>query len=67
MILLALLLMASHGDGPYDWHMSCDRWQKKSIEIIADKEISLKQREYLIRYLRSKVDGPCPNVKFATL
>lgn len=67
MILLALLLMASQGNGPYDWHMSCDRWQKKSIEIIADKEISLKQREYLIRYLRSKVDGPCPYVKFATL
>ena len=67
MIFLAALILASHGNGPYDWHMSCDRWQNRSIEIMADGKLSLKQREHLIRYLRGKVEGPCPDVTFATI
>ena len=60
MNLLAALLIASHSVGPYDWHMSCDRWQQRSIEIMADENISLTQRQFLVRYLRNKVEGDCP-------
>ena len=59
MIILAALILASHGTGPYDWHMSCDRWQQRAIQIMADEKISHKQRRFLVRYLRTKVEGEC--------
>ena len=60
MILLAMLVFASHGDGPYDWHMSCERWQERAVEIMADEKININQRRFLVRYLRNKVEGECP-------
>ena len=60
MNLIAALLLATHGVGPYDWHMSCERWKERSVEILADENISRDQRYFLVRYLRNKVQGDCP-------
>ena len=60
MEFLAAVLIASHGNGPYDWHMSCERWQERAVEIMEDKNISLQRRRFLVRYLRNKVEGECP-------
>ena len=60
MNILAALLIATHGVGPYDWHMSCERWQQRAKEILADENIPEDQRWFLIRYLRNKVEGECP-------
>ena len=60
MNIVAALLIATHGVGPYDWHMSCERWQQRAIEIMADKKIDINQRRFLVRYLRNKVEGECP-------
>ena len=37
MNIIAALLIATHGVGPYDWHMSCERWQQRAEEILADE------------------------------
>ena len=60
MNILAALLIATHGVGPYDWHMSCERWQQRAVEIMADENIDIDQRRFLVRYLRNKVEGECP-------
>ena len=60
MNILAALLIATHGVGPYDWHMSCERWQQRAVEIMADENIDIDQRRFLVRYLRNKVEGKCP-------
>ena len=60
MNIIAALLIATHGVGPYDWHMSCQRWQKRAHEILADKTLPKRQRWFVIRYLRNKVEGECP-------
>ena len=60
MNILAALLIATHGVGPYDWHMSCERWQQRAVEIMADENIDINQRRFLVRYLRNKVEGECP-------
>ena len=60
MNIIAALLIATHGVGPYDWHMSCQRWQERAYEILADKTLPKRQRWFLIRYLRNKVEGECP-------
>ncbi len=60
MNIIAALLIATHGVGAYDWHMSCERWQKRSYQILADKNLPERQRWFLIRYLRNKVEGECP-------
>ena len=39
MNIIAALLIATHGVGPYDWHMSCQRWQERAYEILADKTL----------------------------
>ena len=46
-------------DSPYHWHMSCSRWMEKSREIEADRNLSENAKRFLVRYMRSKVDGPC--------
>ena len=60
MMLFAALLFASHGSGPYDWHMSCERWQERAVEIMADENVNISQRRFVVRYLRNKVEGDCP-------
>ena len=63
MDLLLALLFFSHrpsATGPYDWHMSCERWQQKAIEIMADENLPQADRKFLVNYLRGKVAGKCP-------
>ena len=60
MNIIAALLIATHGVGPYDWHMSCDRWQQRAEEILADESLPIEKRWFLVRYLRNKVEGKCP-------
>ena len=61
--MLALLLaftLAHHNDGnPYGWHMSCERWLQRRIEIQADPNLDLRSKLNLIGYLKSKVEGEC--------
>jgi hypothetical protein len=60
MLSLALALWLSHhGDGPYDWHMTCDRFVEKRLEIILDDNFTTRQKQRLIDYFRSKVPGHC--------
>jgi hypothetical protein len=61
-ILLGLTIFASHADHltkPYNWHMSCERWQTRSLEIQEDDSLDYNSKVFLIRYLRSKVQGEC--------
>ena len=58
-ILLALTL-AHHDDGnPYGWHMSCERFLQRRVEIQADPNLDLRSKLNLIGYLKSKVEGQC--------
>ena len=55
-VLLATLLSehnASH------WEMSCSEWNRNRIEILSDKNLNSDAHEYLIDYLRTKVEGDC--------
>ena len=57
--LLALTL-AHHDDGnTYGWHMSCERFLQRRIEIQADPHLDLRSKLNLIGYLKSKVEGQC--------
>ena len=58
-ILLALTL-ANHDDGnPYGWHMSCERFLERRVEILMDDNLDRRSKYNLLGYLRSKVDGQC--------
>ena len=58
-VLLALTL-AHHADGtPYGWHMSCERFLQKRVEILMDDNLDRRTKYNLIGYLRSKVEGQC--------
>ena len=62
MELLLAMALASHNPsatGPYDWHMSCDRWQTKAVEIWEDEDLPNHDKRFLINYLRGKVEGRC--------
>ena len=62
MELLLTLVLASHNPhatGPYDWHMSCDRWQTRAVEIMEDEKLPESDRRFLVNYLRNKVEGEC--------
>ena len=62
MELLLTLVFASHNPhatGPYDWHMSCDRWQTRAVEIMEDEKLPESDRRFLVNYLRNKVEGEC--------
>ena len=62
MELLLTLVLASHNPhatGPYDWHMSCDRWQTRAVEIMEDEKLPESDRKFLVNYLRNKVEGEC--------
>jgi len=57
--LLAFTL-AHHNDmSPYGWHMSCERWLERSIEIQLDSNLDQESKYNLIAYLRQKVPGEC--------
>ena len=62
MELILTLVLASHNPhatGPYDWHMSCDRWQTRAVEIMDDENLPESERWFLVNYLRNKVEGEC--------
>lgn len=57
--LLALTL-SSHNEGsPYGWHISCERFLQRRVEILMDDNLDRRTKYNLIGYLRSKVDGSC--------
>ena len=60
-LFLAILIVSHRPDvsNPYHWHMSCSRWYERSQEIMEDENLPINQRKFLVRYLRSKVDGKC--------
>ena len=61
-ILLALTL-AHHADGTsYGWHMSCERFLQKRIEIQLDDNLDFMTKRNLIRYFKTKVEGQCNDV-----
>ena len=61
-ILLALTL-AHHDDGnPYGWHMSCERFLQRRVEIQADPNLDLRSKLNLIGYLKSKVESQCDGI-----
>ena len=59
MIELTLLasLLAEHNS--FHWDMSCSDWNINRIEILSDKSLGSDAHEYLIDYLRTKVEGEC--------
>ena len=58
--LLLAFALANHNDAsPYDWHISCERWLQRSIEIRSDPNLDLQSKLNLISYLKSKVPGKC--------
>ena len=59
--LLALTL-ASHDASPYGWHMTCERFLQKRIEILMDDNLDRRSKYNLIGYFKSKVDGQCNDV-----
>ena len=64
--MLALLLalnLAHHADGnPYGWHMSCERFLQKRVEILMDDNLDRRTKYNLIGYFKTKVDGKCDSV-----
>ena len=54
--LLATLLSEHH---PSHWEMTCADWNRNRIEILSDGNLNSDAHEYLIDYLRTKVDGEC--------
>ena len=54
--LLASLLADHH---PSHWEMSCADWNRNRIEILSDGNLNSDAHEYLIDYLRTKVEGEC--------
>ena len=54
--LLATLLSEHH---PSHWEMTCADWNRNRIEILSDGNHNSDAHEYLIDYLRTKVEGDC--------
>jgi len=57
--LLAFTLAHHNDASPYGWHMSCERWLERSIEIQLDSNLDQESKYNLIAYLRRKVPGEC--------
>ena len=57
--LLAFTLAHHNDASAYGWHMSCERWLEKSIEIQLDSNLDQESKYNLIGYLRRKVPGEC--------
>ena len=60
--LLLALTLANHDPSPYGWHMSCERYLQKSVEIQLDGDLDFRSKRNLILYLKSKVEGGCDTV-----
>jgi len=58
-LLLVALLVSNN---PYAWEMSCERWHESSNEILMNENLPYWERRRLIRYFRSKVVEPCPDL-----
>ena len=60
--LLAMTL-AHHDDGnPYGWHMTCERFLQKRVEILMDDNLDRRSKYNLLGYLRTKVEGHCTDM-----
>ena len=59
MIELALLATLVSEHNSFHWEMSCADWNRNRIEILSDKNLNSDAHEYLIDYLRTKVEGKC--------
>jgi hypothetical protein len=63
--MLSLLLaftLAHHDSSPYGWHMTCERFLQRKIEIQLDANLDSRSKGNLLLYLKSKVDGKCEAV-----
>ena len=60
--LLLALTLANHDPSPYGWHMTCERFLQRRLEIQADPNLDLRSKLNLIGYLKSKVEGECKGV-----
>ncbi len=58
LLLMALLV----SNNPYAWEMSCERWHDSTKEILMDENLPFWEKDRLIRYFRSKVVEPCPDL-----
>ena len=59
MIEVALLATLLSEHNASHWEMSCAEWNRNRIEILSDKNLNSDAHEYLIDYLRTKVEGNC--------
>ena len=57
--LIAFVLTHHNEGNPYGWHMSCERFLQRRIEILMDDNLDYKSQRNLIGYLRTKVEGEC--------
>ena len=58
-LLIASVLTAHHGNGPYDWHITCEQWEQKRIEVLMDEHLPRSAKIAVLGYLRSKLEKPC--------
>ncbi len=61
-VLLALTLAHHADDSPYGWHMSCERFLQRRLEIQMDPNLDQRSKLHLIGYLKSKVEGQCNQI-----
>lgn len=61
-LLMAFTLAHHADDSPYGWHMSCERFLQRRIEIQMDPNLDQKSKWSLIGYLKTKVEGQCTDV-----
>jgi hypothetical protein len=61
-LLLAFTLAHHADDSPYGWHMSCERFLQRRLEIQMDPNLDQRSKLHLIEYLKSKVEGQCTDV-----
>ena len=57
--LLAFVLTHHNEGSPYGWHMSCERFLQRRIEILMDDNLDYRSQRNLIGYLRTKVEEEC--------
>ena len=59
MIELTLLATLLSEPNSFHWEMSCADWNRNRIEILSNGNLNSDAHEYLIDYLRTKVEGEC--------
>ena len=62
--LLSFGLMFAHvaPKSPYHWHITCTDFKKRVLALRSDPNLTNYQKYQLLRYLATKVDGPCHGV-----